>query len=87
MLHTGNMKVKCDVVLQKHKRDLSRFILFLSLMLVIGVLKKGKGESKVLNLMLKCTRLKQASSCVLKSCFIFFEKTGYISCLYDIASQ
>ena len=38
MLHTGNMKVKCDVVLQKHKRDLSRFILFLSLMLVIGVL-------------------------------------------------
>ena len=38
MLHTGNMKVKCDVVLQKHKCDLSRFILFLSLMLVIGVL-------------------------------------------------
>ena len=29
-----NMKVKCDVLLQKHKRDLSRFILFLSLMLV-----------------------------------------------------
>ena len=36
MLHT--MKVKCDVLLQKRKRDLSRFILFLSLMLVIGVL-------------------------------------------------
>ena len=35
MLH--NMKVKCDVLLQKHKRDLSRFILFLSLMLVKSV--------------------------------------------------
>ena len=36
MLH--NMKVKCDVLLQEHKHDLSRFILFFSLMLVIGVL-------------------------------------------------
>ena len=36
MLH--NIIVKCDVLLQKHRRDLSRFILFLSLMLVIGVL-------------------------------------------------
>ena len=38
MLHTGNMKVECDMVLQKHMRDLSRFILFLSFMLVIAVL-------------------------------------------------
>ena len=36
MLH--NMKVKCDMLLQKHKRDLSRLILFWSLTLVIAVL-------------------------------------------------
>ena len=40
MLHVHNMKVKCDVLLQKHKHDLSRFILFLSLTLVIVCYKR-----------------------------------------------
>ena len=87
----NSMKLKCDLLHRKNCFSWCKKSHFIfSLTLVIGALYDMKVECNLMCQIHKCHLKNQKFFPLCKKSqwhFIFFNKTGYVSCIYDIASR